>query len=225
MNYYERHLGDYAKDTAHLTMLEHGAYNLLLDRYYDKERGIPTDQIYRVTRARSKEERAAVDSVLHEFFELDGDVWINSRCDKEVIKAQAAINAARENGKRGGRPRKNPEPTQKEPTGLLPGYVLETQTKALQTPIPNPQSPEEDSRRGEDAPSVDKALYADARKIFGESIGGQVSKAIKFHGKPWLLGVIEACRSKDSEQARAYFAAAMNGSHKPDEAEKRRAIP
>ncbi len=25
MNYYERHLGDYAKDTAHLSMLEHGA--------------------------------------------------------------------------------------------------------------------------------------------------------------------------------------------------------
>ncbi len=30
MNYYERHLGDYAKDTAHLTMIEHGAYTLLL---------------------------------------------------------------------------------------------------------------------------------------------------------------------------------------------------
>jgi hypothetical protein len=72
---------------------------------------------------------------------------------------------------------------------------------------------------------VDKALYADARKIFGDSIGGQVSKAIKAHGKPWLLGVIEKCRGKDSEGARAYFAAAMNGAHKPDEAEQRKAIP
>jgi uncharacterized protein YdaU (DUF1376 family) len=91
-------------------------------------------------------------------------------------------------------------------------------------PIPS-QSEEEDSRRGEDATSVDKALYADARKIFGQSIGGQVSKAIKAHGKPWLLGVIEACRTKDSEQARAYFAAAMNGTHKPDQAEQRKAVP
>jgi uncharacterized protein YdaU (DUF1376 family) len=33
VNYYERHLGDYAKDAGHLSMLEHGAYSLLLDRY------------------------------------------------------------------------------------------------------------------------------------------------------------------------------------------------
>ena len=48
MNYYERHLGDYAKDTAHLTMIEHGAYSLLLDRYYGTEQGIPADQRARI---------------------------------------------------------------------------------------------------------------------------------------------------------------------------------
>ena len=31
MNYYERHLGDYARDAGHLSMLEHGAYALLLN--------------------------------------------------------------------------------------------------------------------------------------------------------------------------------------------------
>ena len=44
VNYYERHLGDYARDTAHLTMVEHGAYTLLLDRYYATESPIPADQ-------------------------------------------------------------------------------------------------------------------------------------------------------------------------------------
>ena len=44
MNYYERHLGDYAKDAGHLSMLEHGAYSLLLDRYYTTEQPIPADQ-------------------------------------------------------------------------------------------------------------------------------------------------------------------------------------
>ena len=34
MNYYERHLGDYSKDTAHLTMLEDGAYLLLIMDYW-----------------------------------------------------------------------------------------------------------------------------------------------------------------------------------------------
>lgn len=86
MNYYERHLGDYAKDTAHLSMLEHGAYGLLLDRYYATEEGIPEDQAHRVARARTKEEKQAVDAVLAEFFALDAGNWIHARCDSEIAR-------------------------------------------------------------------------------------------------------------------------------------------
>lgn len=134
MNYYERHLGDYAKDTGHLTMLEHGAYGLLLDRYYSTEQGIPADQAHRVTRARSKEEKAAVDAVLSEFFKLHDGLWVHNRADREIEKAQAKINAAQTNGKKGGRPRKNPGGTQEKPTGFSLGSENGTQTKAHQTP-------------------------------------------------------------------------------------------
>lgn len=106
MNYYERHLGDYARDTAHLSMLEHGAYSLLMDRYYATEQGIPVDQAHRVGRAKSKEEKAAVDSVLAEFFTLIDGVWMQGRIEAELGKAMDRIDAARENGKKGGRPRK-----------------------------------------------------------------------------------------------------------------------
>lgn len=88
MNYYERHLGDYAKDTAHLTMLEHGAYTLLLDRYYATEAPIPADQAHRLARARSPEEREAVDAVLEEFFELRDGQWHHSRCDEVIAEYQ-----------------------------------------------------------------------------------------------------------------------------------------
>ena len=134
VNYYERHLGDYARDTAHLSMLEHGAYGLLLDRYYATEAGIPADQAHRLARAKSPAERAAVDAVLTEFFTLSGGLWINSRADREVEKAQTKIEAARRNGKTGGRPKKNPEGTQQKPTGLSLGSENGTQAKALQTP-------------------------------------------------------------------------------------------
>lgn len=86
MNYYEHHLGDYAKDTAHLSMLEHGAYRLLLDRYYGTESGIPADQAHRVTRARTREEKQAVDAVLEEFFFLADGVWKNNRAEEEIKK-------------------------------------------------------------------------------------------------------------------------------------------
>lgn len=146
MNYYERHLGDYSKDTAHLTMIEHGAYGLLLDRYYSTEAGIPADQVHRVARARSKEEKQAVDVVLDEFFRLVDGVWINRRAEEEIEKAQAKINAAKENGKKGGRPKgkklDSENETQPKPTGLLPGSENETQPKAHQTPDTRHQTPE-----------------------------------------------------------------------------------
>lgn len=141
MNYYPRHLGDYAKDTGHLSMLEHGAYTLLLDRYYSTDAAIPADQTYRLTRARSREERAAVDSVLAEFFTLNGDWWTNSRADKEIEKALVKISSAQINGKLGGRPKKKPDATDEKPSGFPPGSEDGTQTKALQSPITNNQEP------------------------------------------------------------------------------------
>lgn len=125
MNYYERHLGDYARDTAHLTMVEHGAYTLLLDRYYATEQGIPDAQVHRLARARTEDERAAVDAVLSEFFRLVDGLWVHGRVEEEIEKAHARITAAQENGKKGGRPRK--KETQEKPTGFSLGFENETQ--------------------------------------------------------------------------------------------------
>ena len=129
MNYYERHLGDYAKDTGHLSILEYYAYRLLLDLYYSTEAGIPETQAFRLARARTPEEREAVEVVLAEFFELIDGVWINRRAEEEIEKARVRIEAAKENGRKGGRPKKNPKETQEKPTGFSLGSVSETQTE------------------------------------------------------------------------------------------------
>jgi uncharacterized protein YdaU (DUF1376 family) len=138
LNYYERHIGDYVRDTAHLTMLEHGAYTLLMDRYYATEAGIPADQAHRLARARTREEKSAVDAVLQEFFTLVDGVWTKNRIQEEITKAQAKINAAKENGRKGGRPRKPKKDgfieTDQKPSGLSAGSETETQQKAHQAP-------------------------------------------------------------------------------------------
>lgn len=95
MNYYEHHLGDYAKDTGHLSMLEHGAYRILLDHYYSTEAGIPEGQVYRLARARSEDEKAAVDVVLEEFFALVKGIWMNRRAERE-LERYAALQAETE---------------------------------------------------------------------------------------------------------------------------------
>ena len=134
MNYYERHLGDYARDAGYLSMLEHGAYTLLMDRYYVTEVGIPDDEKYRVARAQSKEEKKAVDFVLKDFFTLENGIWTKRRIEEEIAKAQTKIKAAQENGKKGGRPKSNQNETEKKPSGFPLGYENETQLKAHQTP-------------------------------------------------------------------------------------------
>ena len=84
MNYYCRHIGDYLKDTSHLTLLEHGIYTRLMDVYYVRESALPQDQIARLIGARTPDELSALNSVLSEFFELVLGSWIQHRCEKEI---------------------------------------------------------------------------------------------------------------------------------------------
>jgi len=112
MNYYKFNIGDYAAATRHLTMLEHGAYRLLMDVYYTTEQPLPIDvkATARKTGARTKDEIAAVETVLNDFFVLTENGWIQNRCDSEikVFKEKAATNKVI--GKMGGRPKKKTQP-------------------------------------------------------------------------------------------------------------------
>src|SRR5574343_563763 len=86
MNYFELHIGDLTEATAHLSMIEDGAYGRLLRKFYATEKPLPADikLVQRLVGARTKEERDAVDTVLKEFFKLQDDGWQQSRCDAEI---------------------------------------------------------------------------------------------------------------------------------------------
>ena len=95
MNYYKRHIGDYARDTGWLTTYQHGVYVLLLDWYYSNERPIPLDLVYRIVKARSGPERRAVDEVIAAFFDVTKQPGFahNKHADIEVAKYQAKRKA------------------------------------------------------------------------------------------------------------------------------------
>lgn len=106
MHYYPRHIGDYMRDAGHLTLIEHGAYTVILDTYYATERGIlKNSDLYKSLRAKSREEKAAVDYVLSKFFTLKNDVWVNKRAEQEIKKMKKKIVTAKCNGLKGGRPK------------------------------------------------------------------------------------------------------------------------
>jgi uncharacterized protein YdaU (DUF1376 family) len=126
VNYYRRYVGDYLRDTSRLSMLEHGAYGLLLDYYYAEERPISLDmdEVCRMCRAITAIERAAIDKVLRLYFSRRVDGWHQKRVDLEI----AAATSARENGAKGGRPRKTEHETgtgTEEETGSTTGRQTE----------------------------------------------------------------------------------------------------
>lgn len=140
MNFYKRHIGDYIKDAAHLTLLEHGVYARLMDVYYTREAGIPDGQAARLIGARSKDEQQAVQNVLVEFFHLTDGIWLQNRCEREIEEANAQADKNRANGKKGGRPKRTE--TEQKPSGFSVGSDSETQKNLSQTPDSRHQTPE-----------------------------------------------------------------------------------
>lgn len=130
MKFYKRFPGDINIKTGHLTPAEFGCYDRLLDHYYATETPIDPKRVYGVTRALASADRQATDAVLREFWTLTPDGWVQQRADETIAEALPKIQAARENGKKGGRPPKakpngfsgaNPNP----PAGVTKTGLLE----------------------------------------------------------------------------------------------------
>jgi len=101
MHYYSHHVGDYHRDTAHLSIVEHGVYRLLMDSYYSTERALPADLsiLCRIVRAVSKLEREAVSSVAKLFFTESDGLLKHNRIDRELEAYGVKIQQASDAGK------------------------------------------------------------------------------------------------------------------------------
>lgn len=180
MNYYRRYIGDYGKKTPLLSLAEHGAYALMLDHYYAEEAPLPADreEIYRLARCTKADERKAVDKVLAKYFNEQPDGFHNVRADEELKRAKPAIDAAKVNGAKGGRPAtiipmgsdtethrdtplENPPGSLDEPTGIA--IRGGDPTTNHHPPTANRQPPHESKARKRAAPSLPNAdeLLAD----------------------------------------------------------------
>lgn len=89
MHYYKKNIGDYAKKAGRLSMLQHGAYTLLLDSCYDREVFPTLQDAIEWTWASSREEIEAVEFVLKKFFTLDDGRYVQNRISEELEKYHA----------------------------------------------------------------------------------------------------------------------------------------
>lgn len=162
VNYYPHHIGDYSRDTSHLSMHEDGAYRRLLDLYYTTEKPLPTEhaKIYRLTRAISKSDRQCIDTILGEFFSKDADGYHHKRCDTEIAKARDKSNKARASIEARW---KNERNTNVSGSGVRP--YNEGNTPNNQEPITKNQRKEETSQ---DPPNGGTTLWDFGVTLLGE---------------------------------------------------------
>jgi uncharacterized protein YdaU (DUF1376 family) len=101
MHHYPHHVGDFDKNTRHLSRLERCIYRDMLDLYYTKERALLADEgaLFRLLLIRGPEEVAAARQVLSEFFELTDVGWVNGRCEEEIHAYHKNIQAAAAGGR------------------------------------------------------------------------------------------------------------------------------
>lgn len=124
MHYYSFHINDYRAATAHLSNEEDLAYRRLIDMYYDTENKIPLDTHWVSRRIRVGIK--VVEAVLIDMFIRTEDGWMLPRCQEEIEHYHQNAQKNRENGRRGGRPKK----TQSVPSGIPVATQLKPDEKA-----------------------------------------------------------------------------------------------
>ena len=140
MHYYQFNIGDYAKSTKHLTLLEDLAYRRLLDIYYDTEKPL-TSNVKQLARIAGMSDYVdEINNILNDFFTETDLGFLQKKADEEIESYKSKAGVARANGKKGGRPPK----TQSEPTITQPVNLAnpeETGLKANYKPLTINQEP------------------------------------------------------------------------------------
>ena len=89
MHYYKRNIGDYHKKAGRLSILQHGAYTLLIDSCYDREIFPTMEDAIDWVWASSDSEVDAVKFVLKKFFIEDDGFYIQNRIQEDLAKYHA----------------------------------------------------------------------------------------------------------------------------------------
>lgn len=122
MNYYPYHIGDFRAGTVNMTRLERWIYGDMMDMYYDTEKPLPLDltALCDGIGVRQQEEKDIVSYLLRIKFQKTEQGYQNERADREIRAYHDKADIAKENGKRGGRPKK-PNPNPEKPSGFQSG--------------------------------------------------------------------------------------------------------
>jgi uncharacterized protein YdaU (DUF1376 family) len=123
MYYYKHHIGDFDRNTRHLSRIERSIYLDLIFLYYESEAALSLDvsALCRKIVARTEEEKSAVLAVLDEFFHETPNGWFHDRCEEELAEYRKTKSQASDAGKASAArraERRNAAMTGQSPTGV-----------------------------------------------------------------------------------------------------------
>lgn len=151
MDWYKHYVGDFKRDTSHLSLTERGAYLALMHHYYATEEALPVDHVAlcRIAGAMTKQERDAV-KVAATFFEKRGGKLWHKRIEAECAKAEGRadknreIAVAREAKKRAAKLAETDNRTEHEPSTIRAQVVPDScnEPQHENSTIPDYQTPD-----------------------------------------------------------------------------------
>lgn len=206
MNFYKHYIGDFQRDTGHLSLTERGAYLALIHHYYATEKPLPKehDALCRIAGAFTAPERKAV-KVAMGFFEVVESGLMHNRIEAELHKAgeisttNRDIALAREAKRRDEKAaRTSNEPSTKRAQSV-PRSLDESSTNAAPPQTPDTRHQEEKKKRSAVAPhlaGIPENLLADFLKVRKAKRAGELTetalRGIEREGAKAQLTVIEA---------------------------------
>jgi len=98
-------IGDYLKDTRHLSTEEHGAYILILIEMWTKEGRLPVSTLHRVALMTEEKFKKIWENISPFFTKINGGIT-QKRLKKELALSKKRRKASKLNGLKGGRPSK-----------------------------------------------------------------------------------------------------------------------
>jgi uncharacterized protein YdaU (DUF1376 family) len=166
MNFYKHYIGDFQRDTGHLSLTERGAYLALIHHYYATENPLPKnlDSLCRIAGAVTKAEREAVKSVTS-FFEPMESGLVHSRIEAEIEKAGAVSNTNREIAIKREAKRRSEREAKKNPPIVLPDEHDKSTLRAKDVP------PDEHDKSTNQTPDSIHQEYSNKTHTNPENVG------------------------------------------------------
>jgi uncharacterized protein YdaU (DUF1376 family) len=134
------YVGDYLRDTMHLSIREHGAYLMLLFAYWIRGGPLPGDSesLAAICHVTSEEFQRTLNARCRPFFQISDDgCWHHKRVDLELARANRNIEQKRQAGRASANARTNARLTD-VPTDVPTAHPTARQRNRIPSPSPSP---------------------------------------------------------------------------------------